>query len=110
EISQPSGSANGSMFNRTSFLYTLLVPPATNIATPLPPVCVYKNTVFDNNPTPVSPAILNTPNVNPGDVVTIYPKQTTTPIQFGGYNSVVYIESYNFLKVTNGQANLVFTT
>lgn len=110
EISQPSGSANGSMFNRTSFLYTLLVPPATNIATPLPPVCVYKNTVFDNNPVPVSPAILNTPNVNPGDVVTIYPKQTTTPIQFGGYNSVVYIESYNFLKVTNGQANLVFTT
>jgi hypothetical protein len=31
-------------------------------------------------------------------------------VQFQGYNSVIYIESYNFVKVMNGQANVVFST
>lgn len=117
EISQPSGSVNGSMFNRTNLQYTLLVPPvvATGAVTQTP-ICVVKSTVFNPNPTPV-PAGATTsvaPGVPPllsaGEVINIYPQPTNLNIQYEGYNTTIYIESYNFLKVTNGQANIVFNT
>jgi len=117
EISQPTGSINGSMFNRTSLQYTLLVPPvvATGQVTQTP-VCVVKSTVFSPNPTPVpaGATISPSPGVPPlltaGEVISIYPQPTNLNIQYEGYNTTIYIESYNFLKVTNGQANVVFNT
>lgn len=116
-ISQPTGSVNGSMFNRTNFQYTLLVPPVVaNGQVSQTPVCVVKSTVFNPNPTPVpagatvSPSPGVPPLLSPGEVINIYPKPTNLDIQYEGYNTIVYIESYNFLKVTNGQANLVFNT
>jgi hypothetical protein len=117
DISQPSGNVNGSMFNKTNLQYTLLVPPvvATGQITQTP-VCVVKSTVFSPNPTPV-PAGATTsaapgipPLLTPGEVINIYPKPTNLNIQYEGYNATIYIESYNFLKVTNGQANIVFNT
>ena len=117
-ITQPSGTVNASMFNKTYFQYTLLVPPiqATNLTTQAS-LCVLKETSFNSSPGPgvpvgatVSPAPGVPPLVNPAQVVTLYSSPTNLDIQFQGYNSTIYIESYNFLKVTNGQANVVFTT
>jgi hypothetical protein len=117
DITQPSGSANGSMFNRTNLQQTLLVPPViqSGVVTQSA-VCVIKSTVFNSTPTPVpngattSPAPGIPPLVQAGQTLTIYPPPTNLGLQYGGYNSIIYIEAYNFLKVTNGQANLVFNT
>jgi hypothetical protein len=123
-ITQPSGSANGSMFNKTMFKYTLLVPPVVQISgapASQPAVCVVKDTVFSPVPTAVLPGstttpvdasgnIVGRPLLSPGQVLTVYSTPTNVQIQYNGYSSMIYIESYNFLKVTNGQANLVFTT
>lgn len=116
-ITQPSGSANGSMFNKTMFQCTLLVPPIVQTgAVSQVPVCVVKSTTFNSTPTLVpagattSPAPGIPPLISPGDTVTVYPSPTNLQIQYDGYSSMIYVESYNFLKVTNGQANLVFTT
>jgi hypothetical protein len=121
-ISQPSGSANGSMFNKTNLQYTLLTPPVVQTG-PVSqiPVCVIKNTTFNTNPTvvPVGATTVPTnasgqaiapPAVQAGQTLTVYPSPTNVQIQYNGYSSIIYIESYNFLKVTNGQANLVFNT
>lgn len=118
-ITQPSGSANGSMFNKTTFKYTLLVPPVVQLPGTVvsqTPVCIIKDTALSSTPTPVpvgattSPAPGIPPLVQPGQTLTVYPSPTNLQIQYNGYSSTVYIESYNFLKVTNGQANLVFNT
>lgn len=117
-ITQPSGTVNASMFNKTYFNYTLLVPPvqATSLTTQAS-LCVLKESVFNSNPGPgvnvlstVSPGPGVAPLVNPADVVVLYSTPTNLDLQYQGYNSTVYVESYNFLKVTNGQANVVFTT
>lgn len=126
-ITQPSGTVNASMFNKTYFQYNLLVPPiqATS-ATFQASLCVLKESVFKTNPGPGVPVSSTVPRpiTNPGatnlapipplvngaDVLTLYSSPTNLDIQFQGYNSMIYVESYNFLKVTNGQANVVFTT
>jgi hypothetical protein len=117
EITQPSGSANGSMFNKTTFSYTLLTPPISATAnTTQTVVCVDKSTVFSPNPVAVpttatvSPAPGIPPQYQPGQTITVYSAPSNLNVQFQGYNTIVYIESYNFLKVTNGQANVVFNT
>ena len=126
-ITQPTGTVNASMFNKTFFKYTLLVPPVKATAdTTQTSICVLKEHALSTNPGPdiaVSSTLPrqttnggNTnlapipPLVNPADVITLYSSPTNLDLQFQGYNSIVYIESYNFLKVTNGQANVVFTT
>ena len=117
---QPSGSANGSMFNKTFFQYTLQVPPtdpallAANDAQLNPPVCVVKSTVFNPVPTPVpNPLPVELPGepplFQPGQTIQLY----SAPVNNGQvfqYNGIIYVESYNFLKVTSGTANLVFST
>jgi hypothetical protein len=118
-LSQPSGVANGSMFNKTNFQYTLLVPPIVQLPGSVVsqiPVCVVKDTVFNSTPTlvPVGATVSPAPGIPPliqaSETITIYPSPTNLQIQYNGYSSMIYIESYNFLKVTNGQANLVFST
>jgi hypothetical protein len=114
DITQPSGAANGSMFNRTNFQYTLQVPPIVN-AVNHTSQCVIKSTVFNPVPTPVAPestvpaAPGLQPAVSPNDVLRI-----TNPLTDNGmayqYIGMIYVEAYNFLKVTSGQANLVFNT
>jgi hypothetical protein len=79
-------------------------------------VCVDKSTVFSPTPVPVpvtatvSPAPGIPPQYQPGQTITVYSAPSNLNVQFQGYNTIVYIESYNFLKVTNGQANVVFNT
>jgi hypothetical protein len=113
---QPSGAANGSMFNKTFLQHTLQVPPVGAISTLIPPVCVVKSTVFNPVPTVVAPGSTqvvagdkNTPLFQPGQTITLYPNQPTNGMPFQ-YNGMVYIDSYNFLKVTSGTANVIFST
>lgn len=116
---QPSGAANGSMFNKTFLQHTLQVPPIIESALQdqfQPPVCVVKSTVFNPVPTPVPanattviPGIKNTPLFQPGQTIQLYSQQPTNGMNFM-YNGMVYIESFNFLKVTSGSANVIFST
>jgi hypothetical protein len=116
-ITQPSGSVNASMFNKTTFQYTLLVPPVTPTAnTTQTTLCVVKSSASATNHVgvPISSTISPAPGVralvDPGSTITLYSAPTNLYVQFQGYNTTIYIESYNFLKVTNGQANVVFST
>jgi hypothetical protein len=117
---QPSGSLNGSMFNKTRLQYTLQVPAVDQEAVAAseannPPVCVVKSTVFNPVPTPV-PANATVPP-GPGlpplfqanQTISIYSAPTNNGMAFQ-YNGIIYVESYNFLKVTGGTANVIFST
>jgi hypothetical protein len=116
-ITQPSGTVNASMFNKTTFRYTLLVPPTVATSTTTQnALCVTKDSVNSTIQVPVpvgsteSPAPGVAPLIQPGNTITVYSTPTNLYVQFQGYNTNVYIESYNFVKVMNGQANVVFTT
>lgn len=128
DVPQPSGAANGSMFNKTFFEYTLQVPPvnpsilADNDSTFAPPVCVVKSTVFNPVPTriPSGPAGEPNPYLQPpapgippvyqaGQTLTLYQPQQTNGQAFQ-YAGMIYVEAYNFLKVTSGVANVIFNT
>ena len=116
-ITQPSGTVNASMFNKTTFRYTLLVPPTVaSSTTTQTALCVTKDSVNGNIQVPVpagsteSPAPGVPPLIQPGNTITVYSTPTNLYVQYQGYNSTIYIESYNFVKVMNGQANVVFTT
>jgi len=114
---QPSGSANGSMFNKIYLQHTLQVPPVNPalVNQTIPPVCVVKSTVFNPVPTPVPtnatvpPGPGLPPLFTPNQTIQIYQNQTTNGMVYQ-YNAVVYVESYNYLKVTSGTANLVFSS
>ncbi len=111
---QPSGSANGSMFNKTNIVYTLQVPPTITNSLQTS-VCVIKSTVFNPVPTPapvnatVPPGPGLPPLVQPGQTINIF-NPITGNNQAYQYNGTIYIEAYNFLKVTSGTANIVFST
>jgi len=115
KTTQPSGSANGSMFNKTNIVYTLQVPPAVGTPPPQTSVCVIKSTVFNSVPTPapinatVPPGPGLPPLVQPGQVINIY-NPVAGNNQVYQYNGTIYVESYNFLKVTSGTANITFST
>jgi hypothetical protein len=100
---QPSGHANGSMFNKTILRLSTLDPPIIqgNGGTEL---CVLKSTALNRNPTVVSPA-----NHHPDEVVHIYSKNISDTRPYT-YTVTVYVESYNFLRVTHGMANVVFSS
>lgn len=107
---QPSGSANGSMFNKTYFQHTLQVPPVTSTSTQPDPVCVVKSTVFNSVPTPAPIVPPGQPPIfQPGQTISLYSKTPNDGMPFQ-YNGMIYIESFNFLKVTSGTANLIFST
>ncbi len=120
QVTQPSGSLNGSMYNKTNLQYTIQVPPVDQAAVAEseannPPVCVVKSTVFNPVPTPVPlnatvpPGPGLPPLFQPGQTINLYSAPTTNGMPFQ-YNGIIYVESYNFLKVTSGTANLVFST
>ena len=110
---QPSGAANGSLFNRTLLRVTLQTPLAQSVANASPDgtttttVCVLKSTVFNQKPTVIPAAEIK--NYNPNDVVTVV--QTTSSVVFTfTYTVGVYVESVNFLRIVSGLGNLVFAS
>lgn len=109
---QPSGHMNGSMFNKTILRITVQEPPVQSTNQVIVPGCILKSTALNPSPVRVN-------SETPGDVVGrgLRPDQVistiTKPIDvLRAYTYVVsvYIESYNFLRITRGIANVVFSS
>jgi hypothetical protein len=114
---QPSGAANGSLFNKVVLRLTLQQPlpqastttgaPTTNI------VCVLKSTLFSQNPTIIPAANLTLRNpdgslvYNPNDVVTVVQGNDNVIFVYT-YTVGVYVEAINFFRIVSGLGNLVF--
>jgi hypothetical protein len=108
---QPSGHVNGSMFNKTILRLTLQDPPFVSNQTILPG-CVLKSTALNALPVQVNSA-------TPGDVVGrgLRPDQVISIVTKGPeslrpytYTVTVFVEAYNFLRITRGIANVVFSS
>ena len=113
DTTQPSGSINGSMFNRTIFRTQLLTPANPSDSgspCPTPSVttkteeCVYKDTVFNPAPT----VVLNPAAANPKDILSIY--RNVPGVYPYTYSGRFYVESYNYLRIMSGIANIAFSS
>jgi len=117
---QPSGHINGSMFNKTLLRNTFVQPPLVTSGDPsnVPPapICVLKTTANLPSPTIVNPAAVGTDGkllYAPQDVISIIPSSTVAnAVKTLQYNFTVraYVESYNYLRVMGGIANVVFSS
>jgi hypothetical protein len=107
---QPSGHINGSQFNKTILRNTYVQPPLANVLginSPSNIVCVLKSTAGNANPTVIPPGLVNT--YSPDQVVTVVNKTPATTLAYT-YNVRAFVESYNFLRVMGGIANVVFAS
>ncbi len=105
---QPSGAANGSMFNKTILRLTLQTPLPQSVTTATSTiVCVLKSTVFSPNPTIVPAGQIN--NYDPSELVSVVQTNDNVIFTFT-YNVGVYVESINFLRIVSGLGNLVFAS
>jgi hypothetical protein len=117
---QPSGAANGSMFNRIILRLTLQQPlplsastDGTNTSTT---VCVLTSSLFSPNPTIVPAGNINL--VDPRTGKLLYPPGTITTVVQTNDNIVftftytvgVYVEAVNFFRIVSGLGNLVFAS
>jgi len=109
---QPSGHLNGSMFNKTILRNSYVQPPFTTSTTPTT-VCILKSTALSLNP-----VVIPNPNItdpitgkliyNPEDLVTVVTKSNGQTYDYT-FNISAFVESYNFLRVMGGIANIVFS-
>jgi hypothetical protein len=115
---QPSGSFNASYVDKVSLRITLQQPIAlSTLAGGGTQVCVLRSTVFNQNPTIIPAANLNLINPStgqllyqPSDVVTVIQSSTGTLLFSYTYDVITYVESYNFIRIVSGLANLVFAS
>jgi hypothetical protein len=113
---QPSGAANGSMFNKIVLRLTLQQPlPLSLPGATSTVVNVLKSTVFSPNPTIITAA--QCAQLKPDGTHLYPPDQIVTVVQTNDnviftytYNLGVYVESINFLRIVSGLANLVFAS
>ena len=113
---QPSGAANGSMFNKIILRLTLQQPlPASLPTSNTTQVCVLTSTLFSPNPTVIPIGNLNLKDANgkplypPGSVTTVIQNNDTIIFTFT-YTVGVYVEAINFLRIVSGLGNLVFAS
>jgi hypothetical protein len=104
QTNQPSGHLNGSMFNKTILRLNLQLPPLTAQQTSSTS-CIVKSTVLSNNPVTVQ----SSSNFTQNQVVSTVLKGDTQVYQYT-YGVRAYVESYNFLRITRGIANVVFSS
>ena len=111
---QPSGHINGSMFNKTMLRNTYVQPALSAAPTLSTSVCILKSTAGNANPTIVPNA--NAVNPQTGkpmytkdELLTIIRKSDAQTLQYS-FNIRAYVESYNFLRVLGGVANVVFSS
>jgi hypothetical protein len=114
---QPSGSLNGSMFNKTLLRNTFVLPPYTDNLLPndLQTQCVLKSSLGSPNP-----VVIANPNAtndrgqriyNKNDLVTIVTKVPGSGNIFKyTYRIRAYVQSYNFLRIMGGLGNVVFSS
>lgn len=117
---QPSGSLNGSMFNKTILRNTVITPPIITAPTVNPNVgpgqnqfCVLKSTVNNANPTVVNPNAVDQYGkllYTPDQVVTVLRKSPTGAVYQYTYTVRAYTESYNFIRIIGGIGNVVFSS
>jgi hypothetical protein len=117
---QPSGAANGSMFNKIILRLTLQQPLPLSVnpdgANTSTTVCVLTSTLFSPNPTIIPAGNVNLTDPKTGKL--LYPPGTiTTVVQTNDnviftftYNVGVYVESINFFRIVSGLGNLVFAS
>jgi hypothetical protein len=106
---QPSGALNASLIDKLTLRMTLQQPLPEDTATGQTQVCVLRSTVFNQNPTVIPPGQIGL--YDPSEVVTVIQNVRNGAILFKNtYNVSVYIESYNFLRIVSGLANLVFAS
>lgn len=109
---QPSGHLNGSQFDRTSLRNSYIQPPLTASPTQGTTVCILKSTAQNPNPTVVNPNAVNAQGqllYTPNEVVTIIRKTDAQTLSYT-YNVRAFVESYNFIRVIGGVANVVFSS
>jgi hypothetical protein len=108
---QPSGAANGSMFNRTILRLTLQTPLPQSVTSDggatSTIVCVLKSTVFSPNPTVIPAAQIAL--YDPSELVTVVQTNDNVIFTFT-YNVGVYVEAINFLRIVSGLGSLVFAS
>ena len=108
---QPSGSINGSMFNKTTLRLTLQTPLPASVTPEGGPtssvVCVLRSTVFNPNPVVIPPAQVGL--YDPSELVTVVQSNNNVIFTFT-YNVGVYVESINFLRIVSGLGSLVFAS
>ena len=112
---QPSGHINGSMFNKTILRNTYVQPPLAltqnNNNTPTS-YCILKSTASNPRPTRVNPRAVDENGkllYSPNDIVRIIAKTDANTLAYT-YNVRAYTESYNYLRVIGGVANVVFSS
>jgi hypothetical protein len=117
---QPSGAANGSMFNKIILRLTLQQPLPLSVnsdgANTSTQVCVLTSTLFSPNPTVIPAANVNLTDPKtgkllypPGTITTVVQNNDTILFTFT-YNVGVYVESINFFRIVSGLGNLVFAS
>lgn len=112
---QPSGAANGSMFNKIILRLTLQQPLPASTSSNTTQVCVLTSTLFSPNPTVIPAANLNLtdaagrPLYPPGSVTTVVQNNDNIIFTFT-YTVGVYVEAINFLRIVSGLGNLVFAS
>jgi hypothetical protein len=108
---QPSGSTNGSMFNKIVLRVTLQTPLPLSVTTDNAPtstvVCVLKSTVFNQNPTVIPAGSIGL--YDPSEIVSVVQTNNNVIFTFT-YTVGVYVESVNFLRIVSGLGNLVFAS
>jgi hypothetical protein len=115
---QPSGSLNGSMFNKTLIRNTFVLPPYTDgvqSGSAIITQCVLKSSLGSPNP-----VVIINPNItdangrriyNTNDLVTIVTKLPSAGNVFQyTYRIRAYVQSYNFLRIMGGLGNVVFSS
>jgi hypothetical protein len=111
---QPSGHINGSMFNKTILRNSYVQPPYTAAPATTTTVCVLKSTANNPNPTVVlNPNAIDPdtgkPLYGPDDLISIIRKSDAQTYSYT-YNVRAFVESYNYIRVLSGIANVVFSS
>jgi len=108
-ITQPTGHINGSQFNKTILRNTYVQPPLASVygvVSAPSETCVIKATANSPNPTQVNS---QTFKGSANELVRIIQKTEASTLVYS-YNVRAYVESYNFLRVMGGIANVVFSS
>jgi len=111
---QPSGHINGSMFNKTILRNTYVQPPLALTQSNNTPTsyCILKSTASNPRPTRVNPRAVDENGrllYSPNDIVRIISKTDANTLAYT-YTVRAYTESYNYLRVIGGVANVVFSS
>lgn len=108
---QPSGAANGSMFNKITLRLSLQTPMPLSVTGDNAPtstiVCVLRSTVFNQNPTVIAAGDVG--NYDPLEIVSVVQTNNNVIFTFT-YTVGVYVEAVNFLRIVSGLGNLVFAS